>query len=55
MTGRSPLTSAIAVVPEETAAVGAGSELVEVEVEEVAHLVLGNLLAECLPMNVEVA
>jgi hypothetical protein len=44
----------IAVPPEETAA-GAGSELVEVEVEEVAHLVAENLPAECWTMEAEVA
>jgi hypothetical protein len=52
--------SVIAVVPEKTAAAaaaaaGAGSAPVEVEVEEVAHLVPGNLPAECWTKEVEVA
>lgn len=45
----------IAVVAAETAAAGAGSELVEVEVEEVAHLVLGNLPAATMEAEVELS
>jgi len=56
MIERIQLMSVIAVVPEETAAAaGAGSERVEVEVGEVARLVLGNLPAECWTKEVEVA
>lgn len=54
MTERIQLMLVIAVPPEETAA-GAGSELVEVEVEEVVHLVPENLPAECWTMEAEVA
>ena len=45
MIERIQLMSVIAVVPETAAAAGAGSERVEVEVGEVARLVLGNLPA----------
>ena len=45
MIERIQLMSVIAVVPETAVAAGAGSERVEVEVEEVAHLVRGNLPA----------
>ena len=56
MTERIQLMLVIAVPPEETAAAaGAGSELVEVEVEEVVHLVAENLPAECWTMEAEVA
>ena len=56
MIERIQLMSVTAVVPEEiAAAAGAGSERVEVEVEEVAHLVLGNLSAECWTKEEEVA
>jgi hypothetical protein len=56
MIERIQLMLVIAVAPEETAAaVGPGSELVEVEVEEVVHLVLENLMAKCLSMAAEVA
>jgi hypothetical protein len=49
------LMSVIAVVAVETAAAGSGSELVEVEVEEVAHLVPGNLPAATMETEVELS
>jgi hypothetical protein len=55
MIERIQLMLVIAVAPEETAAAGADSELVEVAVEEVAHLVPENLPAECSSMEAEVA
>lgn len=55
MIERIQLMLVIAVAPERSAAAGAGSELVEVEVEEVVHLVPENLPAECWTMEAEVA